>query len=142
MFLHITFSQKLFDVSICQPDFFDCNKSNHPFSDFSIAKDIERDDGRDNQLATNRVSPYLSPEQIRREPVSPQTDIYSFGVVIYEMLTGHHPYNAADHTSLLLKQLDTPLPSIQQYCPNLPPIIDTILQRATAKTPRQKAPNE
>lgn len=111
----------------------------HAFlSDFSIAKDIERDNGHDNQLTATRVSPYLSPEQIRREPVSPQTDIYSFGIVIYEMLTGHHPYNAADHTSLLLKQLDTPLPSIQQYCPNLPPIIDTILQRATAKTPDER----
>jgi WD40 repeat protein/serine/threonine protein kinase len=103
-------------------------------ADFSIAKDIERDDHDNGKPSITRPSAYLSPEQIRRETVTPQTDVYSFGIVIYEMLTGHHPFNTADHTGLLLKHLETPLPSIQHYCPNLPSIIDTILQRATAKT--------
>lgn len=114
------------------------DESGHAYlADFSIAKDIEGGEQVQDELPV-RASAYLSPEQIRREAVSSQTDIYGFGIIIYEMLTGHHPYNSTDHTSLLLKHLETPLPSIQQHCPNLSPIIDTILQRATAKSPEER----
>ncbi|MEP0761797.1 MAG: serine/threonine protein kinase, partial [Chloroflexota bacterium] len=62
-------------------------------SDFGIAKDILKTEGALTESGMMLGSPdYLSPEQARSEPVTPQTDIYSLGVVLYEVLTGHHPF--------------------------------------------------
>jgi CheY-like chemotaxis protein/tRNA A-37 threonylcarbamoyl transferase component Bud32 len=80
---------------------------------------------------------YLSPEQIRKEPLTRQSDIYSLGITLYEMLAGHHPFTGAAG-EILIKHLREPVPPIHQQCPHLSPLIDAVIQKATAKDWRQR----
>jgi WD40 repeat protein len=113
-------------------------ENNAYLTDFGIAKDLASD------ATITRVdmvvgSPaYLSPEQIKNEPVTPQSDIYCLGVVIYELLTGQHPFPGELATTLLLKHLNEPLPSITDLRADIPPGIEHVIQRATAKDPADR----
>ncbi|MBN1200539.1 MAG: protein kinase [Anaerolineae bacterium] len=82
---------------------------------------------------------YLSPEQIRSEPVTCQSDLYSFGVLLYEALTGTSPFPPSlTPAALLQKHLAEPLPSLLAACPDLPPALEGVLRQATAKDPAQR----
>jgi serine/threonine protein kinase/ActR/RegA family two-component response regulator len=76
---------------------------------------------------------YLSPEQILGETLSPQSDIYSLGITLYEMLTGHFPYGGASLGEIITKHLQQPLPSIHDQVSSVPKAVDAVVQRATAK---------
>jgi len=107
-------------------------------ADFGIAKDTtNRDDAEANVMVGSPA--YLSPEQIRAEPVSPQTDIYSLGIVLYELLTGKRPFPGdVTSTQLIFNQLHDPLPPLHENSPHLPSQLDSVLQRATAKNPVER----
>ena len=81
---------------------------------------------------------YLAPEQVRNEPVTPQTDIYSLGVVLYEMLTGAHPFPGMDKISIIYKHLNDPLPEITILDDSARDAVNAIIQQATSKDPRQR----
>jgi serine/threonine protein kinase len=81
---------------------------------------------------------YMSPEQIRGEPLTLHSDMYSLGVVLYELLTGHRPFTADNMEALLKKiQEQQPVPPTKVRA-DLPKEIDAILFRALAKTPEQR----
>ncbi len=81
---------------------------------------------------------YMSPEQVRGEPVSHHTDIYSLGVVMYRLLTGQSPYNAKDLAQLYQQILqDAPIPPTQIRS-DLPLQLDRIVLRALQKDPAQR----
>lgn len=81
---------------------------------------------------------YASPEQFRAEEVTAQSDIYSFGVMVYELLTGHSPFLAPDAKTLIAKHLhDTP-PPLTQFRPALPAWADHAVQKALAKRPQER----
>ncbi|MCU0497005.1 MAG: protein kinase [Anaerolineae bacterium] len=104
-------------------------------SDFGIAKDLA---GHESITQNNAIvgSPaYISPEQIRGETPTPQSDIYMFGTLIYEMLTGEHPFEGATSAALLYKHLSEALPDVKERKPETPPAINVVIQRATAKDP-------
>src|SRR5690606_30737825 len=89
-------------------------------TDFGIAKDL-RDDSNVTQADMVVGSPaYLSPEQIRAEEVTPRSDIYALGVLLFEMLTGKHPFEDAKATGLLLKHLTDPLPPLRDLRDDIP----------------------
>lgn len=76
---------------------------------------------------------YLSPEQARGGFASPQSDIYSLGIVSYEMLTGHVPFDGDSPVGIALKHFQEPLPLINQARSDVPNAIQNIIYKATAK---------
>jgi ligand-binding sensor domain-containing protein len=78
---------------------------------------------------------YMSPEQGLGQPADHRSDIYALGVVLFEMLTGHVPYEAETPLAVLLKHVNEPLPLPRQIKPDLPPAIERVLLKALAKDP-------
>jgi serine/threonine protein kinase len=110
-------------------------RGNAYLTDFGIAKQVDQPSnltGADDIVGTLH---YLSPEQIQNQPVSPRTDIYALGVMLYEMLTGQHPFQETSVTALIMKHLQEPLPPLDTIRPDLPIAIDDVVQKATAKDP-------
>lgn len=109
-------------------------------SDFGAS--FQQRHGHETTQITGVGSPaYMSPEQLRMEDVNHQTDIYSLGVVMYRLLTGRLPYEASTQAGLTYAILNTPLPSLSMLRPDLPPLLDEIVQRATAKELSDRYPS-
>ncbi len=81
---------------------------------------------------------YLPPEQASGKGSSLQSDIYSMGIVMYELLAGKLPYKGDNAVEIALKHLKEPLPSIKEEVPNIPQSIENIIIRATAKNPKNR----
>ncbi len=109
--------------------------NNAYLADFGIAKELAGDTHK-TMSGTFIGSPaYISPEQLRNDEVTPQTDIYSLGIILYECLTGHHPYDTSNLVTLIQQHLNEPLPSLIEEQGQLPLSLDRVLNRATAKHP-------
>lgn len=76
---------------------------------------------------------YMSPEQIRREPLTPQSDLFSLGIVAYELLTGRHPFAAGNLEAIEHLILDTHPPSLGTWRAEAPPVLARAVERALAK---------
>ena len=81
---------------------------------------------------------YLAPEQIEGKPVSPRTDVYALGCVLFECLTGKPPFKGDSPDALLKAHLHEQPPSATQYCPDLPAGIDRVIRKAMAKWPEER----
>jgi serine/threonine-protein kinase len=81
---------------------------------------------------------YMSPEQASGEEVTPASDIYSLGVLVYEMLTGQLPFMADAPLSVLFMHMSDTPPAACTLVPDLPAGVDTVLSRALAKSPRER----
>jgi serine/threonine-protein kinase len=84
---------------------------------------------------------YVSPEQARGEPVTAQSDLYSTGVVLFEMLTKRLPFEADTPVGVAMQHVSNPPPLPSQFNPNVPPEVDAIVLRALAKDPRDRFAN-
>jgi WD40 repeat protein/serine/threonine protein kinase len=111
-------------------------------ADFGIAKDLENQTAELDQAEAIVGSPaYLSPEQITTDPVTPRTDIYSLGVMLYELLTGETPFPGLSPYEQLQKHLREPIPSVRVRRPHLPAAVDAVIQKAVSKNPNQRYPD-
>jgi len=81
---------------------------------------------------------YMSPEQVRGGTVDGRSDLYSFGVTLYEMLTGHKPFQADTSYSVLNAHLTEPPKPLTELEPSIPPQLNAIVLRAMAKTPEDR----
>ncbi len=113
-------------------------EGNAYLSDFGIAKSLDTDSRLTPEEGIMGSPNYLAPEQARGEPVTPQTDIYSLGIVLYELLTGEPPFQETNWLELLNKHLHESVPHLGQ---RVPEALNVVIQRATAKNPSDRYPN-
>lgn len=76
---------------------------------------------------------YISPEQAKGKDLDRRTDIYSLGIVLYEMITGQLPFNADDITALLLQHVQQPPPPPRLVVPDMPPALETVILKTLEK---------
>jgi serine/threonine-protein kinase len=111
--------------------------------DFGIAKIKEHEGEYDPSLtAPNLVigtPQYMSPEQCSQAgEIDARSDIYSFGVILYEMFVGHVPFSGESPTAIMMKHLQEPVPSVLEERSDLPPAIARVVARAMAKLPENR----
>jgi serine/threonine-protein kinase len=111
--------------------------------DFGIAKIRELEGGYDPELtAPNLVigtPQYMSPEQCSQSSaIDSRSDIYSLGIIVFEMLVGHVPFGGSSPTEIMLKQMQVSAPSVLDERPDLPPSVGRIVSRALAKHPDER----
>ncbi len=106
--------------------------------DFSIALFTESDMSVTQPLGVMGSPLYMSPEQINDREVDSRTDLFSLGVILYELLTGRHPF-AADKISTLLNKVINDQPTALRFFRNdLPANLEQVIERALAKDPEQR----
>ena len=112
-------------------------EGNAYLTDFGVALDSGSPE-RSTGTMMRGTPAYVSPEQIRLEPTSPKSDIYALGIVVFEMLTGEHPFPETSLTALLDHHVRDALPSAHALRPQLPRGVDEVIARATAKDPNAR----
>ena len=109
-------------------------------SDFGIAKVLET--GDQNTLTGTGVGigtpEYMSPEQGLGQGVDGRSDVYSLGVIFYEMITGRKPFRADTPMAVVIKQINDPLPRPREYMPELPEAVEAVVFQALAKKPEER----
>ncbi len=106
-------------------------------TDFGISRQLEQD----GMTATGRVlgtTDYVAPEQAMGRPVDQRSDIYSLGVVLYEMLVGQVPFAADSQVGVAMKHVNEELPDVQRRRPELSAAVALVVERSTAKEPDER----
>ncbi len=116
-------------------------EGNAYLADFGIAKRLEQPQPLTPDEDRYGSPAFISPEQVIGQPVSPQTDIYSLGMVIFVTLTGQTPFFDSNTDTVIRKQLSDTLPPIQTLRPDLPYAVNIIMWRATSKRPEARYPD-
>ncbi len=110
-------------------------------SDFGIAKLTETSFGLTGTGSMIGTPAYMSPEQARGDPaVDGRSDIYSLGVILFEMLTGELPFEADTPMGIAIKHITDPVPRVLHFQPDLPPRCEAVILRAMNKEPASRYP--
>ena len=107
-------------------------------TDFGIAKLLETDSRFTGTGALIGTPAYMSPEQAQGLPVDRRTDIYSLGIMLYEMVTERLPFEADTPLAIILKQISAPLPLPSSMKPGISPAVEQVLLKALAKNPADR----
>src|ERR687891_1926310 len=103
------------------------SRGNIFLTDFGIAKLLESASPRLTQTDAIMGPPaYISPEQAQAEKVDQRSDIYSLGIILYEMVTGRVPYTADTPLAVILKHVSDPLPLPSSIKPDVPEVIEQV----------------
>jgi serine/threonine protein kinase len=103
-------------------------------TDFGIAKQLLSDANQTQFGVVFGTPSYLSPEQAQSQPLTPASDVYSLGVVLYELLVGDVPFRGVTPMRVAMDHIQTPPPPLPAR-PDLTPAVEAVVQRALAKDP-------
>jgi serine/threonine protein kinase len=111
-----------------------CRNGSIKLTGFSIASVCSMD-GEELSTTGVKAIPYYPPEQAQGEIITPAADVYSLGMVMYEMVTGHPPFDGNSPVEIAMKQInDIPKPP-SQFNPNIPIMLEEIIMRCLEKSP-------
>ncbi len=121
-----------------KPDNILFDSEGNPFiSDFGIAT-LSNKTGNLTDKRSIGSPAYMSPEQAQGEKLDPRSDVYSLGVILYQMLSGKLPYSSDTDLGVAYKHVNNPLPEILKAVPNLPTETDQVIKTAMAKNAGQR----
>ena len=106
-------------------------------TDFGIAKIIGQENLETTRLGLGSPS-YMAPEQIMGDLLDGRTDIYSAGIVLYQMLTGQMPFSGKTYEEIIVRHIQNQVPSPSEIITDLPPLLCEIVLTATAKKPEDR----
>ena len=112
-------------------------RGNIKIADFGIAVALNQSSVTQTNSVMGSVH-YMSPEQTRGGLVTKQSDIYSLGIILYELITGTVPFNGDTPVSIALKHAQEPIPSIRKKDQSVPQALENVVLKATAKDPRDR----
>jgi len=107
-------------------------------TDFGIARSLDVEQGVTQTGTVLGTSNYLSPEQASGQPVTPATDVYSLGVVLYELLTADVPFPGENFVAVAMKHINEPPPDLSERRPDVPLRLVAAVQRALEKDPSRR----
>src|SRR6478736_3056769 len=110
-------------------------------TDFGIARSADVQQGLTQTGTVLGTSDYIAPEQASGQPVNALSDVYSLGVVLYELLAGTPPFRGDSFVAVAVQHVNDPPPSIELVRPDVPLRLDAALQRAMAKRPEDRFPS-
>ncbi|BAP85573.1 protein kinase [Paucilactobacillus hokkaidonensis JCM 18461] len=106
-------------------------------TDFGIAVAVSQNALTQTNTVMGSVH-YLSPEQARGSMATKQSDIYSLGIILYELLTGKVPFEGETAVSIALKHFRDEMPSVREFDPRIPQALENVVLKATAKQPKER----
>ncbi len=107
-------------------------------TDFGLARMVESSSKLTSSGTVLGTPAYMSPEQGAGSEIDHRSDIYSLGIILYEMVTGRVPYNAETPIAIVFKHIQDPLPSARKLNPDLPESVELVLLKALAKSPEDR----
>ena len=107
-------------------------------TDFGIARSLDVEQGVTQTGTVLGTSNYLSPEQASGQPVTPATDVYSLGVVLYELLTADVPFPGDNFVAVAMKHINEPPPDLSERRPDVPLRLVAAVERALEKDPSRR----
>jgi eukaryotic-like serine/threonine-protein kinase len=110
-------------------------------TDFGIARSLHVEHGVTQTGTVLGTGEYLAPEQASGKGVSPATDVYSLGVVLFELLAGDVPFTGENFVAVALRHVNEPPPDLRQRRPDVSPRLEAAIERALAKDPARRFPS-
>src|SRR5262249_47114796 len=115
-------------------------KAEAKVTDFGIARTIEPREGETQTGTVLGTCDYISPEQAQGRRVDELTDVYSLGIVLYELLTGELPYAGDNFVAIAMQHINAPPPPVSLKRPEVPRRVEAAIERALAKDPADRFP--
>ncbi|HEU5370942.1 MAG TPA: protein kinase [Gaiellaceae bacterium] len=109
-------------------------------TDFGIARSLNVQRGMTQTGTVLGTSDYIAPEQAQGQRVDEHTDVYSLGVVVYELLTGEVPFPGENFVAVAMRHINEEPPSVREKRPDVPVRVDEAVRRAMAKRPEDRFP--
>jgi eukaryotic-like serine/threonine-protein kinase len=109
-------------------------------TDFGIARSLDVAHGMTQTGTVLGTSDYIAPEQAQGHRVDEHSDVYSLGVVLYELLTSEVPFPGENFVAVAMRHINEPPPALRDKRPDVPPRVEAAIQKAMAKRPEDRFP--